>query len=157
MKKLAVLLSVLIGISLSFAAAGCKKEQPSPTPQITPAPTIAAPVITPTPAPVRPTPGATPAPSPAIAPPQPPVEAALTLTVDSPASESIVKDKIILVRGKTSPDAVVTVGNSNIDVDENGGFTASITLVEGVNIIEVLVSNLAGNTRGQVLTAIYSP
>ena len=170
MKKLAILLLILIGISFLLAPTGCKKEQSSPAPQITPAPTIAAPVITPGPAPTparttaapTPTPGttqpqATPAPSPAIAPAPPPVAAPLSLTIDSPAAESIVKDRSIIVRGKTSPDAVVTVGVNNVDVDENGGFTSSITLAEGVNVIEVLASDLTGSTKGQVLMVIYNP
>lgn len=61
------------------------------------------------------------------------------------------------VRGKTSPDAVVTVGVNNVDVDENGSFTASVNLLEGVNVIEVLASDLTGSTKGQVLMVIYNP
>ncbi len=158
MKKIAFLSLLIVGLSFLSIPLGCKKEQPSPTPQVTPAPTVAS-VITQTPTlpTVRPTPGETSAPSPTAVPPQLPVEVPLTLTVDSPAAESIVKNKTILIRGKTSPDAVLTVGNSNVDVDENGNFSTSVTLVEGVNVIEVLASDLAGNTRGQVLTAIYSP
>lgn len=168
MRKIAVLFLLLTGISLLIVPLGCKKAQPSPTPRITAAPTLAPPVITsapaptpvrttaaptPTPAPARPTPGITPAPAPAVT----PVAAPLSLTVDSPAAESIVRDRTISVRGKTSPDAVVTVGNKNIEVDENGNFTASVTLTDGVNVIDVLASDLTGSTKGQVLTVIYAP
>lgn len=162
MRKVAVLLLLLTGISFLLLPLGCRKEQPSPTPQITSAPTVAPPVTTPAPVqmpaptPIRttaaptppasvPTPGVTPSPS------------SLNLTIDSPPAESIVKDKAITIRGKTSPDAVVTVGNNNVDVDENGNFTASVTLAEGVSIIEVLASDLTGAAKGQVLTVIYAP
>lgn len=169
MKKTVILLLVLAGVSFLFIPAGCKKAQPSPTPLITAAPTAAPPLITPapTPAPVRttaaptptarPTPLITPTPSPAATPVPTPAAAPLSLAVASPAAESIVKEGTITVRGKTSPDAVVTVDNKIVDVDENGNFSASVTLTEGINIIEVLASDLTGSAKGQVLTVIYTP
>ncbi len=170
MRKFAVLFLLFTGISFLFLPLACKKQQPSPTPRITAAPT-AAPVVAPTPertaspSPVRtsaaPTSSATPsrtvAPSPSVSPTQRPTVAPLTLTIDSPAAESTVKERTIAVRGKSNPDAVVTVGSSNVDVDENGNFSASVTLVEGVNVIEVLASDLSGSSKGQVLTVIYAP
>lgn len=177
MRKIALLLVLLGGISFILVLPACKKAELSPTPRITAIPT-AAPVITPTPAPVRttaaptPSPTTAPTPSPTTAPtprrtqppatpspspvltPTPAAEVPLSLTIDSPASESIVKDRDIAIRGRTKPDAVVTVGNTNAEVDENGNFTASVTLIEGINVVEVLASDLTGSTQGQVLVVI---
>lgn len=172
MRKIFAILFILAGASLLLALPACKKEQPAPTPPVTPAPVTAAPVATPAPARVTPTPAPTPRPeaTPRPAPPVTPVPAPaatpsptataqvpLFLNIASPAAESITRDRVITVRGKTTPDAVVTVGVSNIEVDEQGNFSTNVTLAEGVNIIEVLASDLGGNSKGQVLTVIYTP
>lgn len=116
------------------------------------------------PAPISATPPANPAPALErefpqlqILPSQPLFESSLPLTIDSPADKSIVRDNTILIRGKTSPAAFLTIGTSAVDLDENGNFSARISLVEGINIIEVQASDLAGNGKGRVLTTIYIP
>ncbi|MBI4334411.1 MAG: hypothetical protein HY673_24415 [Chloroflexi bacterium] len=88
---------------------------------------------------------------------RPALESNLPLTIETPATNAVVKDETILIKGKTSPAAFVTAGRNKIDPDENGNFTARVVLEQGINIIEVLASDLSGNTKGQIFTLIYHP
>ena len=79
------------------------------------------------------------------------------LEVTSPLDESVSNAATIQVTGKTTPDAVVSVNGNPVDIDADGGFTASVTLAEGINFVEVIASDFAGNSTEEVRTLIYSP
>ena len=103
-----------------------------------------APTRTPTPTPVAP--GATPS------------VAALSLVVTVPQDEVVVKDAILRVVGRTSPDAVVSVDGKIVrTVDIEGNFSALVSLVEGPNLVEVIATDYRGGQASQVLTVIYAP
>ena len=59
------------------------------------------------------------------------------------------------VVGFTNPSAVVSVDGRLIPVDEMGMFVAFLTLVEGPNFADVIVSDLLGNQRS-VLLVVHS-
>ncbi len=103
-----------------------------------------APTRTPTPTPV--VPGVTPA------------VPALSLVVTSPQDEVVVKDAVLRVLGRTSPDAVVSVNGKIIrTVDIEGNFSTLVSLVEGPNLLEVIATDYRGGQASQVLTVIYAP
>lgn len=87
-----------------------------------------------------------------------PAAAALSLTVTSPQDEMVVKDAVIRLVGRSSPDAVVSInGNIVRTMDIEGNFSALVTLVEGPNLLEVIATDYRGGQASQVLTVIYTP
>lgn len=81
----------------------------------------------------------------------------LTLQVTEPQNESVVHASEIVVSGTTRSDAVVSINDAVVEVDEEGKFSATVTLEEGPNSIEVIASDYEGNETSQVLTLIYQP
>lgn len=56
------------------------------------------------------------------------------------------------VRGRTSPGAVVSVNDEIVNADAQGIFTLTVPLEEGLNILEVVASDDAGNEAKVSLT-----
>ena len=106
-------------------------------------------------APVSPTRTPTPAPGVPGATPSMP---ALSLVITAPQDEVVVKDAILRVVGRTSPDAVVSVDGRIVrTVDIEGNFSALVSLVEGPNLLVVIATDYRGGQASQVLTVIYAP
>ena len=83
---------------------------------------------------------------------------ALSLVVTAPQDEVVVKDAILRVVGRTSPDAVVSVDGRIVrTVDIEGNFSALVSLVEGPNLLEVIATDYRGGQASQVLTVVYAP
>ena len=86
---------------------------------------------------------------------------ALFLEIIEPENESTVSTASIIVSGSTIPGAVVSISVDTeieiADVDEQGNFSATVTLEEGPNYIEVLASDQEGNEEYSILVVIYSP
>lgn len=129
MSKAVNFLIVLVILALGITITGCAGEEIS---------TTATPSISPTPTAV-----------------------ALFLTVTQPSDGTQVSTSSVLVSGATSPGAVVSVMFDDevivADVDQNGGFSATVTLEEGPNVIEVVASDQRGNEKSSVLAVIYVP
>ncbi len=119
--------ALFIGLAVVLLAVGCAAEEKAPTPTPTPTPTPAA----------------------------------LFLEIVEPENESTVSTESIIVSGSTIPGAVVSIlVDTEIaiaDVDEQGNFSATVTLEEGPNYIEVLASDQEGNEEYSILVVIYSP
>lgn len=64
-----------------------------------------------------------------------------TLTLNSPSPNSVVHDNQIEVVGKTDPDAILTINNQVVSVNENGSFDTKINLTPGLNTITIVASN----------------
>ncbi len=104
-------------------------------------------------APVAPTRTPTP-----VVPGATPSTAALSLVVTVPQDEVVVKDAILRVVGRTSPDAVVSVNGKIVrTVDIEGNFSTLVSLVEGPNLLEVIATDYRGGQASQVLTVVYAP
>jgi hypothetical protein len=91
-----------------------------------------------------------------------PGKSTIFLNITQPEDESIVDTPQIVVSGVTEPAAVVSIsGNSGepvlAEVDAEGKFSIIVTLQEGLNSIEVVVSNSEGNQNSQILTITYTP
>ncbi len=142
MKRTIVMLIFLL-LMASILPISCV-QQPSPTPSRTPTP---IPTSTPTATPVAPS--ATPTPT-EVKPPT------FFLKVTAPQNEAIVNTGTIEVAGETTPDAAVSVNGQFIEVDASGRFKTTITLVTGVNTIDVVASDFTGRrVSAEVLTILY--
>jgi hypothetical protein len=80
---------------------------------------------------------------------------ALPLEVTQPEDESIVNTSEVMVKGETTADAVVTVNGILADVDADGRFSATVSLEEGPNVIEVYASDFEGREASEILSVIY--
>jgi len=123
-------------------------ETPAPAPVETPET-----VATPTPAPTEPAPAPTETPTPT---PTPDPTGELFLAIESPADlvELTTEDTFEIV-GRTRIDALVSVNDEVVDVDEDGRFTTTISLVEGDNVVEIVASIADGEEVGESLVIFY--
>ena len=138
---------------------------PTPAPSPTPIPALsptATPAVTPTPMlTATPAATATPVPPPEATPTPPPISSELSdglfLQITNFPKESIVRTNTVDLAGDTSPDALVSVNGVLVDVGVDGKFTATVTLTEEPNLVEVIASDFRGNQVSAVLTIIYIP
>jgi len=78
------------------------------------------------------------------------------LEITSPEqSEVIVETNSIIIAGRTTVDAALSVGDSFIDIELDGTFEEEVQLEDGINIIEVVASITTGEQFNQVITVIY--
>lgn len=82
-----------------------------------------------------------------------------TLSVSSPSDNSITSQSLVTVTGTTSETSVVTVKN-NSGAHQNASingtdFSSTVTLSAGVNTIEIIATDLAGNVASSKRTINY--
>jgi len=126
---------------------------PSPTPPF---------VDTPTPLPAQPT-----LPPPTIIVPEvPPTLVVSTtptpasnfpLTVETPRDGETVNASPWLVVGQTQPGALVSVNDVVGFANGEGRFGLPVALLPGLNVLEVIASNAAGEEVFVILTIVYQP
>ena len=126
-------------LSAAFAAnyacvQGAAQTPSSPTPVVT--------VIIPTPVPVR-----TPLPTLSLTPEggNPVTKSPLPLSIDQPIENSVVISEVIVVSGKTFPNAIVVVNEQDVEVESNGSWFIAIKLVPGRNLIIATAVDFSGN------------
>lgn len=139
---------IIVSAALALLVMACGGPEATPTPAAPPLPT---PALSPTPAA---TPITGPSPTPTTA---PIITTGLFLQVTNLPTESVVHTNTVRIDGMTSPDATVSVNGILVDVDEEGRFTAIVSLEEGANLIEVIASDFAGNEESAVLAIINIP
>ena len=122
-------------LRMSSTATAAASETPGlgPTPTRTPQPT-SVPIIDTTGAPVR--------------------TFGLFLEVIGLGEENIVRGDTLFLSGRASPDAVLSINGVIVPVDSDGVFGVNISLDLGPNLLEVVASDLAGNTESRVITVI---
>lgn len=86
---------------------------------------------------------------------QPSSSGPVSLQVTSPQDGAVVNTPQIQVSGTASPGAVVTVNDAIIVVGADGGFSASVALDAGPNLVEVIASNTTGDQKTIDLTVTY--
>jgi hypothetical protein len=83
---------------------------------------------------------------------------ALFLQMTSPVSDELfVTQSSYEFKGRTTVDALLSVNDSVLEVDEEGRFAFAMDLDEGPNVIEVVASNSLGEQFDEVLLVIYEP
>jgi uncharacterized protein YfaP (DUF2135 family) len=83
------------------------------------------------------------------------VPEAFFLEIAAPKNESVVRESSLMVRGRTVPDAVVSVNGQPVEVDASGNFSTTVTLEEGPNALEVIASDFRGHQQSRVVSVIY--
>ena len=88
-------------------------------------------------------------------PPSPPttLSPSLLLKVGKTARQLRVRET--LVRGTTTPGAIVSVGGVRVQADAKGEFATMVALREGHNRFRVVVEDALGRTRGQDLPSVH--
>ncbi len=81
----------------------------------------------------------------------------ILLEISKPQDKSTVTSPAISIMGKTQPQTEVYINDQTLIADNNGNFSASLTLDEGENIINVLVVDDEGNSAEAELTVTYEP
>lgn len=132
---IAIILGFALGLVITFgiwkANKALKKEEPEAVP------TVAEEV----------TPEATPTP-------------AFSLEIISPADESISDKRKITITGKTQPGSVVAIaaelGEELVETDEVGNFKVEVSLISGINEIEITAFGPEGDEASRSLNIVYS-
>ena len=143
-----------------------------PEPTATPQP-LATPVpLTPTPIPIptiapTPTPISVSTPVPTIVPTvetEVPIGSTpnsgtfnLSLDFDGIGNESVVRSDRVLLHGVTSADATVSVNGVILEVQSDGTFEITLPLEPGPNIVDIVASDLEGNSINSSLAIISIP
>lgn len=71
--------------------------------------------------------------------------------------ESVVRSDTVLLRGLTAPDAIVSVNGVIVEVQADGSFELTLVLEVGPNIVEIVASDLDGNSINYSLAIISIP
>ncbi|KKS95986.1 MAG: XRE family transcriptional regulator [Candidatus Gottesmanbacteria bacterium GW2011_GWA2_43_14] len=79
------------------------------------------------------------------------------LVIDKPQEGEILKNGRIEIVGKTDHDAVVEINNKRIALNDNGGFSSSFTLEEGVNTIVIESISKFGKKKTLTRTVSVDP
>jgi hypothetical protein len=69
----------------------------------------------------------------------------LTLTVSEPMDNGTVTAGEVVVRGKTSPQAIVGIGDQAVIAGDDGSFSITVNVEEGPAILAVIASNDNGD------------
>lgn len=85
---------------------------------------------------------------------------ALSLTILSPENNSVSENGSVLIKGSTSPAAVVVIlfekGEKILEADSEGQFSSNISLTTGSNEIKIKAYDKQGNEAEKILTIVYS-
>ena len=81
----------------------------------------------------------------------------LFLEIEGLIEESVVRGDTVVARGRTRPDAVLSINGVVVPLDGSGSFEVLLTLDPGPNIIEVVASDLEGNEETVVLAVVSLP
>ena len=139
----------------------------TPQPSVTPVPQTPTPRSIPTISPT-PTPVTIPTPTPTIIAPTIESDVAiestpnsgtfnLSLDFEGIGNESVVRSDRVLLHGVTSPDAIVSVNGVILEVQPDGTFELTLPLDPGPNIVDIVASDLEGNSINSSLAIISIP
>ena len=83
---------------------------------------------------------------------------ALFLEMTSPDTDELfVSQNSYEFSGRTTVDALLSVNDNVLEVDEEGRFSIALDLEEGPNVVEVVASNSLGEQYDHVLLVFYEP
>lgn len=77
------------------------------------------------------------------------------LSVESPVSDQIVKEKDFMVSGKTEADAILKVNGQDISVNGDGVFSQKISLSEGRNTLVIEAWNRFNKSEKKEFNIVY--
>lgn len=77
------------------------------------------------------------------------------LQISSPADESSVTTATVQVTGRYRPGAIVTINEAIAFADASGNFRATVSLQPGPNELEIIATDMEGNTARTSITVTY--
>ena len=81
----------------------------------------------------------------------------LSLDFEGIGNESVVRSDRVLLHGVTSADATVSVNGVILEVQSDGTFELTLPLEPGPNIVDIVASDLEGNSINSSLAIISIP
>src|SRR5713226_9001591 len=79
----------------------------------------------------------------------------LTVTITSPADETVVDTPQVDVAGQAPANSVITINDIIVVVEASGRFSVSVPLQEGPNELDVIASDPAGDQASSKLVVTY--
>ena len=76
----------------------------------------------------------------------------LFLTISQPSDGAVLNGDTVIVEGKTISGGIASVNGEVAKVDNEGNFRVIVSLDEGVNFVEIVVSDSEGNEESELLT-----
>jgi len=157
---------VVVPVKATPVSTALPEPTATPPPSATPVPLIPTPIPIPTIAPT-PTPISVSTPVPTIAPTvetEIPIGSTpnsgtfnLSLDFEGIGNESVVRSDRVLLHGVTSADATVSVNGVILEVQSDGTFELTLPLEPGPNIVDIVASDLEGNSINSSLAIISIP
>ena len=157
---------VVVPVKATPLSTALPEPTATPQPSATPVPLIPTPIPIPTIAPT-PTPISVSTPVPTIVPTvetEVPIGSTpnsgtfnLSLDFDGIGNESVVRSDRVLLHGVTSADATVSVNGVILEVQSDGTFELTLPLEPGPNIVDIVASDLEGNSINSSLAIISIP
>ncbi len=157
---------VVVPVKATPVSTALPEPTATPQPSATPVPLIPTPIPIPTIAPT-PTPISVSTPVPTIAPAvetEIPIGSTpnsgtfnLSLDFEGIGNESVVRSDRVLLHGVTSADATVSVNGVILEVQSDGTFELTLPLEPGPNIVDIVASDLEGNSINSSLAIISIP
>ena len=81
----------------------------------------------------------------------------LWLQISAPLDEAVVNTPQVDVTGSAPAGAVISVNEQILLVGPDQQFRTSVSLEEGLNLIEIVASDENGNEMSTLLTVTYEP
>ena len=157
---------VVVPVKATPVSTALPEPTATPQPSATPVPLIPTLIPIPTIAPT-PTPISVSTPVPTIAPAvetEIPIGSTpnsgtfnLSLDFEGIGNESVVRSDRVLLHGVTSADATVSVNGVILEVQSDGTFELTLPLEPGPNIVDIVASDLEGNSINSSLAIISIP
>lgn len=92
--------------------------------------------------------------------PQPAEQTPFSLDIESPQDEEVFNKRLVPLAGKTNPQAIVIISTEDRELvlipSSDGSFSANLTLLDGVNLIEVMATSPDENTLTKKMTLTFS-
>jgi hypothetical protein len=85
-----------------------------------------------------------------------PLIAGPSLTIDSPADNTVFPDGIVVVSGRAMRAATLTLDDAPLLHDQEGHFSSTLTFPQGGSILTFVVTDRFGRSRTQIRT-IFVP
>ncbi len=157
---------VVVPVKATPVSTALPEPTATPQPSATPVPLIPTlipiPTITPTPTPISvstPVPTIVPTVETEVPIGSTPNSGTFNLSLDFEGigNESVVRSDRVLLHGVTSADATVSVNGVILEVQSDGTFELTLPLEPGPNIVDIVASDLEGNSINSSLAIISIP
>lgn len=144
----------MLVILSSMLLASCVQSQTSDPSQTSPSPTSATPN-----SPIKPAAPTYTAQPPAIKPENNPsnggIDGPLSVVIESPAENVVVNQSPIEISGQADPETVLTINDVIVLIGPDRRFSVKVDLEDGINLIEIVASDLDEHQEAYYLTVDY--